>query len=311
MNARLSRARRATPEYLLEFLSEQDVKYVCERLSISATGRRTTLVSMLLVSAGRSPATERTATAQTEAPEASFGRIAPQSGGAVRGRDSEERPSNTLYTVGCNGIPEPKEMAELLRKHGVEVLVDVRERPFQFQVSVQQEEAGRHPRADEVGRAGLSSYRRVGQRGQAHRGSSTQERSKGSGAVVGRNEAQSRRHHVSMQRSGEMPQKPCGREDGRADARSAHRAPSSTIAGLSSGRCTTGSSDQPKAPFTAFTTTSPDLGTRLAGRAWSPDRRRNLLGQHRRVLCALRSRSHPYRRRDMPPPVGACVRGVE
>ena len=133
MNARLSRARRATPEYLLEFLSEQDVKYVCERLSISATGRRTTLVSMLLVSAGRSPATERTATAQTEAPEASFGRIAaPQSGGAVRGRDSEERPSNTLYTVGCNGIPEPKEMAELLRKHGVEVLVDVRERPSSF-----------------------------------------------------------------------------------------------------------------------------------------------------------------------------------
>ena len=117
MNARLSRARRATPEYLLEFLSEQDVKYVCERLSISATGRRTTLVSMLLVSAGRSPATERTATAQTEAPEASFGRIAaPQSGGAVRGRDSEERPSNTLYTVGCNGIPRTERDGRIASK---------------------------------------------------------------------------------------------------------------------------------------------------------------------------------------------------
>ena len=50
-----------------------------------------------------------------------------------------------------------------------------------------------------------------------------------------------------------MPQKRRGQEDERTDAGPAHRAPSSTVAGLSSGRCTTGLFDQPTAPLTAFT----------------------------------------------------------
>lgn len=66
MCSRLSRARRATPEYLLEFLSEQDVKHVCEHLSISAIGRRRTLVSRLLAAAGRSPVPKRMAADQPE-----------------------------------------------------------------------------------------------------------------------------------------------------------------------------------------------------------------------------------------------------
>ena len=52
---------------------------------------------------------------------------------------------------------------------------------------------------------------------------------------------------------GRMPQKRRGQEDERTDAGPAHRAPSSTVAGLSSGRCTTGLFDQPTAPLTAFT----------------------------------------------------------
>ena len=180
MNARLSRARRATPEYLLELLSEQDVKHVCELLSIDATGRRRTVVPRLLA-AGRSPVPKRVA---TDPPE-------PASKGIPSRRDSPQvvavpkMPSNTLYTVGYGGIPEPEEMTALLSEHGVEVLVDIRVRPFWPQGSVQQEEAGRYLRAGEVGRAGLSPYRRVGQREQGHRGNSTQGRGKGTGAVVG------------------------------------------------------------------------------------------------------------------------------
>ena len=130
MSARLSRARRATPEYLLEFLSEQNLKDVCEILDVSASGRRRTLASRLLAAAGRSPATERTATAQTAVKKASFGRIdSPQVVAAPR-RGSGTRASNTLYTVGCDGIPEPAEMADVLLERGVDVLVDVRWKPY-------------------------------------------------------------------------------------------------------------------------------------------------------------------------------------
>ena len=64
MSARLSRSRRATPEYLLEFLSEQNVKHVCELLSIDAAGRRKMLVTRLLVAAGRLPVSEQMSTAK-------------------------------------------------------------------------------------------------------------------------------------------------------------------------------------------------------------------------------------------------------
>ena len=130
MSARVSRARRATPEYLLEFLSEQDLKDVCGLLDVSATGRRRTLVSRLLAAAGRSPAAERTAMARPAVEKASPGRTdSPQVVAAPR-RGSEKRASNTLYTVGCNGIPEPAEMADVLLAHGVDVLVDVRWKPY-------------------------------------------------------------------------------------------------------------------------------------------------------------------------------------
>ena len=131
MSARLSRARRATPEYLLEFLSEQDVKHVCELLSIDVTGRRRMLVPRLLAAAGRSPGSKREATGQPEpAGQREFGPQRLATGGRGATTRSGKRASDTLYTVGCNGIPEPAEMVGLLREHGVEVLIDVRERPY-------------------------------------------------------------------------------------------------------------------------------------------------------------------------------------
>ena len=130
MSARLSRARRATPEYLLELLSEQDVKSVCALLDVSATGRRRSLVSRLLAAAGRAPAAERTATTQPAVEEASPGRTDSPQVVAVPRRGSGKRPSNTLYTIGCNGIPEPAEMADVLLALGVDVLVDVRWKPY-------------------------------------------------------------------------------------------------------------------------------------------------------------------------------------
>ena len=130
MSARLSRARRATPEYLLEFLSEQDVKHVCELLSIDVTGRRRMLVPRLLAAAGRSPGSKRVATGQPEpAGQREFGPQRLATGGRGATTRSGKRASDTLYTVGCNGIPEPAEMVGLLREHGVEVLIDVRWKP--------------------------------------------------------------------------------------------------------------------------------------------------------------------------------------
>ena len=125
MNARLSRARRATPEYLLELLSEQDVKHVCELLSIDATGRRRTVVPRLLA-AGRSPVPKRVATD----PPKPASKVIPSRRDSPQVAAVPKMPSNTLYTVGYGGIPEPEEMTALLSEHGVEVLVDIRVRPF-------------------------------------------------------------------------------------------------------------------------------------------------------------------------------------
>lgn len=48
MAAAVKRARRATPEFLLEYLGEAEVKEVCEVYGISSKGRRGTLVEALL-----------------------------------------------------------------------------------------------------------------------------------------------------------------------------------------------------------------------------------------------------------------------
>jgi DNA modification methylase len=59
MRARLSRARRATPEALVEHLSESDVKAVCEIVGLSIKGRRTALIEALLQSVSTEPPTPR------------------------------------------------------------------------------------------------------------------------------------------------------------------------------------------------------------------------------------------------------------
>jgi DNA modification methylase len=48
MAARLSRAHRATPELLLEFIGESQVKELCERIGLPRVGRRGALVKALL-----------------------------------------------------------------------------------------------------------------------------------------------------------------------------------------------------------------------------------------------------------------------
>jgi DNA modification methylase len=48
MSANVSRKHRATPAFLLEFLSEAQVKEVCELVGISAVGRRAALIEMLV-----------------------------------------------------------------------------------------------------------------------------------------------------------------------------------------------------------------------------------------------------------------------
>lgn len=48
MAAAVSRARRAKPEELIEYLSEKQVKAVCELMRIEARGRRRALVERLL-----------------------------------------------------------------------------------------------------------------------------------------------------------------------------------------------------------------------------------------------------------------------
>ena len=54
MSAALSRAHRATPKLLLEYLSEGEVKQACELVGISSTGRRAGLIEELLkAEAGR------------------------------------------------------------------------------------------------------------------------------------------------------------------------------------------------------------------------------------------------------------------
>lgn len=47
MEARLARAHRATPDFLLGFLSEAQVKSVCDRVGVPSTGRKAQLIAAL------------------------------------------------------------------------------------------------------------------------------------------------------------------------------------------------------------------------------------------------------------------------
>lgn len=58
MTAKLSRAHRATPDKLIVYLSEADVRKVAERVGAAVRGRRTELVEALLKSEGDYPRTE-------------------------------------------------------------------------------------------------------------------------------------------------------------------------------------------------------------------------------------------------------------
>ena len=81
---------------------------------------------------------------------------------------------NILYTIGCNGIPEPEEMAVALREHGVEVLVDIRIRPYGRKVLFNKKKLEDVQGPMKLTGMGLSSYRRTGKRGQERRSDPTQ-----------------------------------------------------------------------------------------------------------------------------------------
>ena len=71
----LSDARRATPETLLQFLLEKDVKRLCRRQGVESKGRRRELIARLLRSAGGASAGGNSAhgQAKTKAPDLQFG----------------------------------------------------------------------------------------------------------------------------------------------------------------------------------------------------------------------------------------------
>lgn len=48
MGVKLSRAHRATPDLLLEYLTEKQVKAICETMGVASTGRRNALIEKLL-----------------------------------------------------------------------------------------------------------------------------------------------------------------------------------------------------------------------------------------------------------------------
>ena len=65
MRDRLSKDRHATPDYLLAYLYESQIKEVCELLGIDSTGRKKVLVPRLLDSAS-TPSTSRTDLLESE-----------------------------------------------------------------------------------------------------------------------------------------------------------------------------------------------------------------------------------------------------
>ena len=101
MSARVSRARRATPEFLLGFLSERDVKAVCESVGVDGTGRRKALVPRLLATEGGSRVSGRPDgfAAQT---------VSEQTGDTVAAPDREAEPPVQL--------PEPPPEAVRVKK---------------------------------------------------------------------------------------------------------------------------------------------------------------------------------------------------
>jgi hypothetical protein len=58
MRARLSRVRRASPEVLLEFLGEDEVKAVAKAIGMNPTGRRKALVAELVAAGGNRQSAE-------------------------------------------------------------------------------------------------------------------------------------------------------------------------------------------------------------------------------------------------------------
>ena len=68
MAAKLSRTHRATPELLIEYLTEKQVKAVCEEMGVATNGRRNKLIKRLLKQQGKKESQPRAKTGrETEA----------------------------------------------------------------------------------------------------------------------------------------------------------------------------------------------------------------------------------------------------
>ncbi len=77
MRSRLSRSRKATPDFLLERLGEDEVKKVCELLGLSSKGRRGALVASLLESEGSGSEGKAEPVETAEPPSGAAARAAP------------------------------------------------------------------------------------------------------------------------------------------------------------------------------------------------------------------------------------------
>ena len=102
MSAALSRKHRATSEFLLQFLSEAQVKDVCELVGMSATGRRAALIESLLASekepaSDDSPQENDTAVAEAEP-------IVTKTSSKTSRRNSEKKVTRYTY----DDIKEPR-----------------------------------------------------------------------------------------------------------------------------------------------------------------------------------------------------------
>ncbi len=87
MAAGVSRARRAKPEELIEYLSEKQVRTVCELMRVEARGRRNALIEQLLNGA------DARASASASGAEKNNGRVRRARTGRSRGDDAEEEVS--------------------------------------------------------------------------------------------------------------------------------------------------------------------------------------------------------------------------
>lgn len=108
MRSRLSRAHRATPECLLQYLSEGEVKDVCDLVGVPAKGRRGALIEALIDADGRGASRDN----EKEKPRGSArGRAAPE-----QKTEDEDEPTRWMRPEEAQMSEQPTEKPEVMPK---------------------------------------------------------------------------------------------------------------------------------------------------------------------------------------------------